>query len=466
MNAAADFPHFYFKDKQGKMAAIKTLFKRRFHDTRTHMTPSNIIFTGVAGTGKTYRLQQIAKDYTDIRPLVTPDELLATLIEPLSWREVICLVFLDERQKGKTLLKVPEILQNLIFSVKVAQNNRTENLSNTAWSTLMTFSSPNSTTINYSKRASQAYFDKDESSNWFLLPDSLPLLTNLQQKLSDYHTAIAPENRHNNVLKTERFSLVSFHQAYGYEEFVEGIRPQVMDNGQMNYAIKAGAFITLCEQAKKNPQYRYAMLIDEINRANVARVFGELMSLIEPSKRAGQVAEMSVNLAYSGQSFSVPSNVDIYATMNTQDHSLAPLDMAFRRRFNFIECLPDSSILGQMVVGDEVIDLANLLTALNEKIRQTLGKDSELGHSFLITVKSLDELALAFEQAILPQIAHACQNNGQILQAIFGEKVIVLAQKVTNRNGFSAMNGAFYINKASLLEPKTYHDLYAFSNLG
>ena len=63
------------------------------------MTPSNIIFTGVAGTGKTYRLQQIAKDYTDIRPLVTPDELLATLIEPLSWREVICLVFLDEREK-------------------------------------------------------------------------------------------------------------------------------------------------------------------------------------------------------------------------------------------------------------------------------------------------------------------------------------------------------------------------------
>lgn len=430
------------------------------------MTPSNIIFTGVAGTGKTYRLQQIAKDYTDIRTLVTPDELLATLVEPLSWREVICLVFLDEMAKGKTLLKPKEIaLHNFIIS-KAILNNRQDNLRETVRSELYRFAVQKTEKMQDSFLANTNFFDRDESSNWFLLPESLPLLVDLQQKLSDYHSAIAPENRHNNVLKTERFSLVSFHQAYGYEEFVEGIRPQVMDNGQMNYAIKAGAFISLCEQAKKNPQHRYAMLIDEINRANVARVFGELMSLIEPSKRAGQVAEMSVNLAYSGQYFSVPSNVDIYATMNTQDHSLAPLDIAFRRRFNFIECLPDSSVLGQMVVGDEMIDLANLLTALNEKIRQNLDKDSELGHSFLITVTSLDELALAFERAILPQIAHACQNNAQVLQAIFGEKVIVVAEKVINRNGFAAMNGAFHINKASLLEPKTYHDLYAFSNLG
>lgn len=422
--------------------------------------PKNIIYTGVAGTGKTYRLQQIAKQYTEFLPTATQDDLLKNLVEPLSWREVICLVLLDEKQKGKSLLKVPELVQSAIFLAKASLKDRKENLNQTVWGTLQQFSNPNSLTVKYNSRASQAFFDKDDSSNWFLLADSLPLLADLQNKLDDYQAAIHSQFQPNYLQpKLERFSFVSFHQAYGYEEFVEGIRPHIADNGQMSYRIESGAFLRLCQQAKQDPSHRYAMLIDEINRANVARVFGELMSLIEPSKRAGQTDSLSVNLAYSRQPFSVPSNVDIYATMNSQDHSLAPLDMAFRRRFEFIECQPQPQLLGKVMANGIEIDLAKLLTALNERIAQNLAKDSQLGHSFLWGIDSLQALSAAFSHSIIPQVAQACQHHGQILQAIFGQRFIRLVDN-KKATGFMAQQAGFDIHTQALDDPNSYLAIY------
>lgn len=417
--------------------------------------PKNIIYTGVAGTGKTYRLQQLAQAYTEMLPLADGQTLLTALVEPLSWREVICLVFLEQRKQGKTLLKVPEILQHEIFKAK-ADLSQNKNLTSAAWSVLMTYSNPNSVTVKQYQRASQAFFDKDESSNWFLLEDRLPLLQDLQHQLDDYHQAVKTQTQ----VTIERFSLVSFHQAYGYEEFVEGLRPTTI-NGQVSYHIEKGAFLTLCERACQDPNHRYAMLIDELNRANVARVFGELMSLIEPTKRAGQASALQVNLAYSKQPFSVPSNVDIYATMNTQDHSLAPLDMAFRRRFRFIDCSPQPDLLGVIEVDGQVIELDKLLTALNHKVSQQLGQDSQLGHSFLMEVDDLAGLASAFEQAIIPQLVQASGGNGQVLQAILGNAIV----SATVPNGMGGFNGygkphGFVIHSEALDQVATYHALY------
>lgn len=425
----------------------------------------NIIYTGVAGTGKTYQLQQIAKQYTEILPVANADDLLKALVDPMNWLEVICLVFLDERKKGKLLLKVPEIMQHPFFLQKAALREGNENLSQTVWGTLQRFSHPNSLTVKQTSRASQSYFDKDDSSNWFLLADSLPLLADLQNKLDDYQAAIHSQFQTNylqpNYLqpKLERFSFVSFHQSYGYEEFVEGIRPHIADNGQMSYRIESGAFLRLCQQAKRDPSHRYAMLIDEINRANVARVFGELMSLIEPTKRAGQTDSLSVNLAYSRQPFSVPSNVDIYATMNSQDHSLSPLDMAFRRRFEFIECRPQPQLLGKVMANGIEIDLAKLLTALNERILQNLAKDSQLGHSFLWGIDSLHALSAAFSQSIIPQVAQACQHHGQILQAVFGQRFIRLVDN-KKATGFMAQQAGFDIHTQALGDPNNYLAIY------
>ena len=420
----------------------------------------NIIYTGVAGTGKTYRLQQIAKQYTEILPVANADDLLKALLKPLSWRDVICLIFLNNYQQGRKLLKVPEIIDHQFFRMKAQLNDRKENLNQTAWGTLMMYSDKNSVRVKYHRRASQSYFDKDDSSNWFLLADSLPLLADLQNKLDDYQAAIHSQFQPNYLQpKLERFSFVSFHQAYGYEEFVEGIRPHIADNGQMSYRVESGAFLRLCQQAKHDPSHRYAMLIDEINRANVARVFGELMSLIEPSKRAGQTDSLSVNLAYSRQPFSVPSNVDIYATMNSQDHSLAPLDMAFRRRFEFIECRPQPQLLGKVMANGIEIDLAKLLTALNERISQNLAKDSQLGHSFLWGIDSLQALSAAFSQSIIPQVAQACQQHGQVLQAIFGQTFIRLVDN-KKATGFMPQQAGFDIHTQALDDPNNYLAIY------
>ena len=395
-------------------------------------TPINIIYTGVAGTGKTYQLLQIAKQYTDCLSSADNEVLSAQLLHDFNWREVVCLILLDFKHQQRELVKVPEILAHEFFVAKAAHNERDKNLSNTLWSVLGTHSSADSTTVAYKNLASQAYFNKDESGAWFLLPESLPLLSALSEQLTELRQA----QQDNRALYKQRFSMVSFHQAYGYEEFVEGIRPVMSadKSAQIRYDIQDGAFLQLCQRAVNDPDQRYAMLIDEINRANVSRVFGELLSLIEPDKRMGQANVMQVDLAYSGRTFSVPSNVDIYATMNTQDHSLAPLDMAMRRRFRFIDCPPRPELLPTITVFDnEVfdhpnnkrsneIDLATLLSALNHRIIQTLGQEAQLGHAFLFSVRNLAQLQTVLSEQIIPQLAQATGSNIQLLQYLFNDE--------------------------------------------
>ena len=409
--------------------------------------PTNIIYTGVAGTGKTYRLLQIAQQYTDYLPRINDKELLGQLLQDLSWREVVCLIFLDFKSKRQDLVKVPEIVNHEFFVSKAAQNSRDKNLSNTAWSVLQMNTPASSQTVSYKNRASQAYFDKDNSGAWYLLPESMDLLSNLAQQLAEFQQAQHENNSQNREFRQQRFSMVSFHQAYGYEEFVEGIRPVMAASShtthsstQMSYAIQDGAFLRLCQRAANDPEQRYAMLIDEINRANVSRVFGELLSLIETDKRAGMANAMTVNLAYSGRTFSVPANVDIYATMNIQDHSLAPLDMALRRRFRFVDCPPqpellpvislnqesetaDSGTLNSEIINSaETINLAKLLTGLNNRITQTLGAEAQLGHAFLWSVDSLEQLQTVLAEQIIPQLAQAAGGQLTILQCIFQDE--------------------------------------------
>ena len=392
--------------------------------------PTNIIYTGVAGTGKTYQLLQIAKAYTDYLPSVDSATLLEQTLQSLSWREVICLIFLDLQTKQQDLVKVPEIVSHRFFISKAAQNARHKNLNSTAWLELRRHSRAQSTTVTVENRASQAYFDKDSSGSWYLLAESQILLAELSCKLKELEQAqpdkgIDPSPN----LIQQRFSMVSFHQAYGYEEFVEGIRPVMgaRSQGQMSYDIQDGAFLQLCQRAANDPNQRYAMLIDEINRGNVSRVFGELLSLIEPDKRKGQPNAMSVNLAYSGRTFSVPNNVDIYATMNTQDHSLAPLDTALRRRFRFIECLPKPALLS-VIEGDAkapesgTIDLALLLAGLNHRILQTMGADAQLGHAFLFSVRTVAHLQSVLVEQIIPQLAQLSGGQVAVLQYIFRDE--------------------------------------------
>lgn len=431
---------------------------------KTSQSAINIIYTGVAGTGKTYQLQQIAEQYTETLPPTKIEELTSLLVEPLTWLNVICLVFLQQKQIGQHLLRVNEIINHPIFSAKAKQRTENNTLYSSVIGLLQKHTSQHSTTVNLKNKASQAFFDKDETGGWYLLPDAKALLTELQEKLNEYQQAIL----HPQQTKIERFSMVCFHQAYGYEEFVEGIRPQINTQGQMTYQIQPGAFLRLCELARQDPNHRYAMLIDEINRANVSRVFGELMSLIEPSKRVGQKNSMSVHLAYSGKLFSVPNNVDIFATMNTQDHSLSPLDMAFRRRFAFIECPPRPELLGKINLGNDQIDLTKLLIAINQRICQFLGKDNQLGHSFLLDIINIEDLAKSFAQQIIPQLEQACGQRGEILQTLLNEDFVQMAPLPTTV--YPSVVNHYQINpdlslyQGIFLQASTYQKLYECHN--
>lgn len=219
--------------------------------------------------------------------------------------------------------------------------------------------------------------------------------------------------------KDDRF-VTTFHQSFSYEDFVEGLKPLLdgYDSENITYQIEKGVFRQACERAAliagfnsleesindANKQETYdkaikdgkivLLCIDEINRANVSAVFGDLISLIEDSKRIGAKNELTVRLPYSKKEFGVPKNLLIIGTMNTADRSIQLLDSALRRRFRFEELLPDYSVLDEKS--------ASILKAINAKIRCYLGKDSQIGHSYFIDMKNDLDIFAAMRDKVLP----------------------------------------------------------------
>lgn len=195
-----------------------------------------------------------------------------------------------------------------------------------------------------------------------------------------------------------RIRFVTFHQSFAYEDFVEGLKARAGENGVLEYGVENGVFLELCIDAQHS-DLPYVLIIDEINRGNIARIFGELITLIEPSKRQGMDEALSVCLPYSKQKFAVPANLHLIGTMNTADRSLAAMDVALRRRFRFIEMPPQPELLDWSVEG---VPVGELLSTLNSRIEVLLGRDHLIGHAYLMGAKDLPALADAFRLRILP----------------------------------------------------------------
>lgn len=175
-------------------------------------------------------------------------------------------------------------------------------------------------------------------------------------------------------------------------------------------------------ETSENEKKPYVLIIDEINRGNISKIFGELITLIEDSKRIGNPEELKVKLPYSGvndkASFGVPQNLYIIGTMNSADRSIALIDTALRRRFTFIEYSADYSLLSNNVEG---INIQELLKAINSRIEILLDKDHKIGHAYLINIKSKNQLCDAFRNKIVPLLEEYFYGDYEKIQLVFGD---------------------------------------------
>lgn len=238
----------------------------------------------------------------------------------------------------------------------------------------------------------------------------------------------------NEVFKAFRtkgqIEFVTFHQSYSYEEFVEGIKPSVK-NGTVIYETKNGVFKNLCKKALEGKDKPYILIIDEINRGNISKILGELITLIEPSKRIGADEGLQLTLPYSGESFGVPSNLYIIGTMNTADRSIALLDTALRRRFEFVEMMPDSECLKDKKISDSgnTIELDRLLKSMNNRIEFLLDREHTIGHSYFMGVESIEDLRKVFKNKIIPLLQEYFYDDYAKIIAVLNDNEMIEEKK-------------------------------------
>jgi len=211
---------------------------------------------------------------------------------------------------------------------------------------------------------------------------------------------------------------ITFHPSYSYEEFVEGIKARTNEKNNLEYYYDDGIFKRICNRAANDPKNKFVVVIDELNRGNLAKIFGELITIIENDKRE----EFPVRLAYSKQRFTVPKKLFLICTMNTADRSLVQIDIALRRRFGFEEFLPMPELLTKPIEG---ISLSQLLENLNKLILEHSGnREYRIGHAYFMSngeqLTNLDELKFVFETDIIPLLQEYFYEDYSVLKDVLG----------------------------------------------
>lgn len=273
------------------------------------------------------------------------------------------------------------------------------------------------------------------------------MVKNAEEIVPDlYDMATAIKNYQPEVTTIQRYEFITFHQSYSYEDFVEGIKPVISDEPSeqkdIGYDIVDGIFKKIVKRAIADPHNSYCLFIDEINRGNIANIFGELITVIESNKRMTYCLEQKtwidgvrVKLPYSQDLFGVPDNLYIIGTMNTADRSIALLDTALRRRFNFYEFFPQPEILNQKINTDDgEIDLGKMLTSMNNRIDFLLDRDHTIGHAYFIDVKTFEQLEQVFRNKILPLLQEYFYNDWQKIQMILADLVEEKASDGENKS--------------------------------
>jgi len=278
------------------------------------------------------------------------------------------------------------------------------------------------------------------------------------------------DEKYEEYFEQGRIKFITFHPAYSYEEFIDGITVETGKEGkpakELQYKLKPGIFKNMCKEAlgaaiyptsevisekswgevyedycedKDNIGFeeapKYVLIIDEINRGDMAKIFGELITLLEADKRLGAENELIVTLPTSGDKFGVPPNIYIIATMNTADRSIALIDVALRRRFGFIEMNPDFEVLQDEHIDKNkdkfeknVRELLNkskdAILKINARIcsEVSIGRDKQIGHSFLFKVYTKNDLLLVWRYEILPLLEEYCYGDYTKINSILFKK--------------------------------------------
>ena len=260
-----------------------------------------------------------------------------------------------------------------------------------------------------------------------------------EEDLTDYTEVM---KRYNELKEKNRIEFITFHQSYGYEEFIEGIKPKVLneddeldsENSQeIKYEIVDGIFKKFCDEARKaqdKENNEYIFIIDEINRGNISKIFGELITLIEPTKRSGKKECISTKLPYSKEEFTVPDNVYIIGTMNTADRSIALMDTALRRRFKFEEMLPDYDLLKDIFVEDKgtKVNIGAMLKVINERIEYLYDREHTIGHAVFLEKMENDKIDIdinklenIFKKNIIPLLQEYFYEDYEKIRIVLGD---------------------------------------------
>lgn len=410
--------------------------------------PLNQILYGPPGTGKTYTLKKdYFSEYTLKEVSLTKELFFEETVRDLTWWQVIALALLET---GTT--KVTDILANR-WVAKKAGLSESKNVRATIWGTLQMHTVHESETVKYSQRQMPLIFDKNIDKTWKILENEVkeqsPELHDIRDSVNDFKPNPHKEIKH--------YVFTTFHQSFAYEDFIEGIKP-VLDSGSnekttLDYEIKDGVFKALCLRAQSDPENRYAIFIDEINRGNVSAIFGELITLIEPDKRLGAVNEIKVRLPYSKTDFGVPRNVDIFGTMNTADRSVEALDTALRRRFSFKEIMPDPSLLAGIEFNS--FNLEEVLSTINERIQFLLDRDHTVGHSYFMNLESGDTegLEAVFKNKVIPLLQEYFYHDYEKIALILGPGFVsVEMNHVIKFPSFAGINEPDSITLCRLVE--------------
>ena len=381
----------------------------------------NIIFYGPPGTGKTYELNRLRGEYVSKAGEVSEQDRWEALAESLSWWQAVALVLEDEGGEAD----VQDLRKHSLLQIKARSLSDKVSLSaaivNNAWHHSDLDKNP----------ASPVIFTRVKTGRWKLIDDWQDKAPNLSELFGQDASELETTE------SMPRYAYVTFHQSYSYEDFVEGIRPVQDEEGEgVVYRVEPGVFRRICARAKSDPGRRYAMFIDEINRGNISKIFGELITLLESDKRAHYdedgkcIGGMELTLPYSGDSFGVPANLDVYGAMNTADRSIALLDTALRRRFEFKELMPDAGIIpgsdGDGAIEDGEgggIDLRLLLEAMNRRIRFLLDREHMIGHSYFMDVETFEDLRRVMFRKVLPLLQEYFYEDWSRIQLVLRDRI-------------------------------------------